>query len=146
MHFFEKSFWNASKTFLAVSFIFSVLSISSNAYFELHKNDKLEKEVVETKRSKWSVKLGGFEYEHEGKPKEVKTTVVMKNESMKDFRSFGMAFGVLGLCLSAAAAFVSKNYKQSSVALGFALIGIGWEYVMYAVGIAIFIIIMGSMS
>jgi hypothetical protein len=133
---------------------FALLGIVLNGVYQNNKYDREEYESKHTYRvpeelsGKFTLKIGDkeFSYQRKGKDKDQENKPVSLPENgprdLKIFRLLGLVCGVLALGCAIFYFSLKGNPRVSAAIVGAGLICIAWEYVLYAVGVAVVIVIL----
>jgi hypothetical protein len=137
---------NTASKLIIISFIFGGLGLISNGIYQVGK-DKVEDSIVtEVKQNGYDVKIGKFEFSKKGEPQTISKIVKVKTKENQYLRYVGAIFGAISLIFAIIACCLSKEYRIGSIAGSLGLICLAWEYVLIAVGIGEFVIIISLLS
>ena len=137
---------------------FALLGIIFNGVYQNNKYDVEEYEYKHPQKSansgspKFSIKIGDKEisYEKKAKPSDEQSITPApepdKPKNQKIYRLLGLICGVLALGCAVFHFSLKGNPRVSAAIVSVGLICIAWEYVLYAVGFAVIIIILSSLS
>jgi hypothetical protein len=131
---------------ILTSFVIGGLGILSNGIYQVRK-DKFDNERANqiVRDSEIEIEIGKIKINNKRVSDNPSNVKVADDTDRLLLRYIGAILGAISLVLAIIACCVSKQYKISSIAASVGLICLAWEYVLIAVGLAFFLIVISAL-